>query len=287
MPTSLVSCSRSSADLLSAHGAGGDARHERGDEPVAAQGRRGEVGEHRQDQDGQPFPGDAAPARPPRGHEQACSAGSDHHAHRHADGELDQRVDQRCLAPGRATAGHGAGQEEQHERSRQTVVEAAFDVDDPAQPARYALVHDHGRGQRRIGGGQRRREQRDNPDAQPREQPVAGGESGGDGQREPEGEHPQRQPSSAAQPPCGDLGGVGEQQDRKRQLDEYPHRLGVELDHHDVGGGQDRAHGDQDDRQGDAVAGQPPRYQAPRQDDRKQRREGCHGYLPTPDGRQR
>ena len=154
--------------LFSAHGAGGYARHERGDEPVPAQGHRGEVGEHRQDQDGEPFSGGVAPARPPREHEQACSGGSDHHAHRHPDGELDQRVDQRCLAPGRATACHGTGQEEQHQWGRQPVVEAAFDVDDPAQPARYALIHDHGRGQRGIGGGQCRREQRDNPDAQPR-----------------------------------------------------------------------------------------------------------------------
>ena len=71
---------------------------------------------------------------------------------------------------------------------------------------------------------------------------MAGGESEGDGQGEPEGEHPQRQSSSAAQPPRGDLGRIGEQEDRQRQLDEYPHRLGVELDHDDVGGGEDSTH---------------------------------------------
>ena len=86
------------------------------------------------------FPGGVAPARPPRGHEQACSTGSDHYAYRQADGELAQRVDQWCLAPGRAAAGHGAGQEEQHQRGRQTVVETAFNVDDLAQLARDALT---------------------------------------------------------------------------------------------------------------------------------------------------
>ena len=87
VPTSLVSCSRSSATSSRPTAARGDARHERGDESVPAQGRSGEVGEHRQDQDGAPSP-QHAPARPPRGHEQPCATGAEHHAHRHPEPQV-------------------------------------------------------------------------------------------------------------------------------------------------------------------------------------------------------
>ncbi|MBB4912740.1 hypothetical protein H4W32_001634 [Actinophytocola algeriensis] len=113
----------------------------------------------------------------------------------------------------------GGGEEDQHERQREAVVEAGLDVEQAPQPQRHVrAAHDRG-GEHRVG----RREDRTDEE---RRGPVQPGEEvGGDGdadhrERHGQPECPPRQPPRVAQRGQAGALAVGEQHREQRDVGE-------------------------------------------------------------------
>ncbi len=114
---------------------------------------------------------------------------------------------------------------DQHERRGDPVVEAALDVDQPADPRRDGGVNHHACAQGSICWRERRSYQQGEPDAHAMEQSQRQQGSQADCQRQADPEQPHAQAYVRAQVPQPDPGRVREQHKDQRDLRQILHQL--------------------------------------------------------------
>jgi hypothetical protein len=141
-------------------------------------------------------------------------------------------------------------------------------------------VRDHRLPERRVGGREHRREQRDLEDREPVEERPADGVAEGDGQGQAHQQEADGQCAHAAQHGNVRARGVREEHERQGQLGEEPHGLGVGFEREEPQ--SERADGEaeagEDDGAADPASFHPARHRAVEQGEAGQQRErSVHG----------
>ena len=141
------------------------------------------------------------------------------------------------------------------------------------------MVLDHRRSKGSVGRSERRGEHRHDPQVGAREQHRAHRESLRHGEREAHPEEAQGVAGRLPQPSGADLGGIDEQQDGERELQQPVHDLarGVEGEQRVGSRGEQRADPDEQNRHRHAVTREVARRRSPHRQDRGQRDDGDHG----------
>ncbi len=226
-----------------------------------------------------------ATSAPPGGDPPAPDAQADEHgadgAHDQADGGAGRELHQRPWPPGRLRGrpelAGGDRQRERHERSGETVVEPALHVEQAAYPDRDPRVVHHLGAQRGVGGRQGgAHEPRQGPGQvvqQPRRQ--QGAEE--DREREPETQQSRRKPEVPAQCAYVDPRGVGEEQQRQRDLREQVDRGCLDVDRQRPPGGvaQEQTGHEEDERPVDLPLRQQEGDDRPPEHEQAEDREGA------------
>jgi hypothetical protein len=241
---------------------------ERREEPVAPRRHGERVGAHRQAEHRRAGEALGRPAALARGVHQQAAGPAGGQADEDAHGQLGHRRG-RAVPGDRATA-RRPRQRDRDKRRGDPVVEAALDVDQPADPGRYHRVGQHARAERGVGRRQRRPHQQRQPnvvaDQGERQQRAQA-----DRHRKGGPEQPRVQPGVHPQLVQSDPRRVGEQHQGEGELgqflDQRPARRDGQERQRPVGKHQPGEH--EDDRRGHVEPLQPRRQRAPAEDQRR------------------
>ncbi len=263
----------------------GQAGHEGRHEAVSPDQNRAEVGEQDQAEHPERNLGALRQAAVQRRAKQPPAPAADQRPHHQGDGQLDQRGDDGVPEGLALLLGDRDGDEEQHDRGGQPVVDPTLDVDRLAGAARDPLVGDHRGAQRGVRRGQRRGDHRHDGPAQAGQQRHPEGPAQGHGQGQADPEQPGRLLPGGAEEAEAHARGVAEEHQGQGHLDQQLERLGVEV-HLQQGvatGAEEKPQHHQQDRGGDAHPAQAPRDDDPEQDRAQHHHDRDHG-APPPTG---
>ena len=236
---------------------------ERGDEPVAVQRHPGRISAHRQAQHRRAGKALSGPAAPPRhAYQQPTDA-----AHGHADEKTQNQLRSGC---GRAVASDLASRcrsrdGDRHKRCGDPVVEAAFDIDQPANPGRYRLVSHHARAKCGVSWRQRRAHQQRQPDTAAAGQGKRQQCSQADRQRKRDPQQPQVHARLRPQLVQPDPRRVREQNQGESELRQFLDQLviGCDAQERQRSMSEQQPGDDEHDRSGDIEPFQPGRQRPP------------------------
>ena len=202
-----------------AHGSGGEPADEAGDETAAADRLgRGKAGK-RQGQHWQLPPGLVIPAVQVREPHRVDTQKRQRNAHQAADADLRAEMAQHQLRGADAMVGLGGdGQQDQKNRDADAVVQAALGVQAFADGCRHRRVGGHGLTQGCIRGCKHGGQDGELDQAQAGQQQGTGHDARGYRQRQPNEQQLHRRGHVLPENPEIGAGGIGEQDQRQRQL---------------------------------------------------------------------